>query len=185
VKRTAKRAAWAAALLLAAVLAAACAQLETRPPETPEFELSARLAARHRDETFSGNIAWRHAAGSDEMLITSPLGQGVARIVREGDSLLLTTAEPKEYRAADAESLTEQALGFRLPLSGLAEWIRGRPAAKLPVSRMDRYPDGRLSSLEQGGWTIDYLEYAGERPARMRLLYPGGIELRLAISQWK
>jgi outer membrane lipoprotein LolB len=118
------------------------------------------------------------------MLITSPLGAGVARIVRDGDSVVLTTAEPREYRAADAESLTEQALGFRLPLAGLADWVRGRPSAPLPVIGRENNAQGRLQSFEQGGWKIEYLEYAGELPSRLRLLYPG-IDLRLAISEWK
>ena len=82
--------------------------------------------------------------------------------------LTLTTAEPREYRAADAESLTEQVLGFRLPLAGLAEWVLGRPAPE----------------LESRGWKIEYQERDAEgRPVRMRLTYPG-IELRLLISRW-
>jgi outer membrane lipoprotein LolB len=116
------------------------------------------------------------------MLITSPIGAGVARIVREGDSVTLTTAEPREYRATDAEALTEQVLGFRLPLAGLADWVRGQ-AAESPRP-VERFEDGRLKTLEQGGWKIEYQTYEGERPARMRLLYPG-IELRLAITEWK
>jgi outer membrane lipoprotein LolB len=177
-----------AAVLALAVLSAACAQLQTAVPEKVVFELSARLAARYGAETFSGNLAWRHAERNDEMLITTPFGQGVARIVREGDMAILTTAEPKEYRASDAESLTEQVLGFRLPLAGLSDWIRARPSSASPSGdasfKEDRSPDGRLQRLEQNGWTIEYQAYDGERPSRLRLSYPG-IELRLAISQWK
>lgn len=170
---------------LAAFLAlflASCAQLERAAPEQSEFEVHARLAARYRNESFSGAVAWRHGRDSDEMLITSPLGAGVARIVRQGDAVTLTTAEPREYKARDAEALTEQVLGFRLPLAGLADWIRGRAAdAPAPI---ESFEDGRLKTLEQGGWKIEYQAYEGERPARMRLLYPG-IELRLAVSEWK
>jgi outer membrane lipoprotein LolB len=168
---------------LAALLLAGCAQLETRPTGKTEFELAGRIAARYGDESFTGNLAWRHAKDADEMLITSPLGQGVARIVREGDKVTLTTAEPREYRAEDAESLTEQVLGFRLPLDGLADWVRGRPSPATPA-REERSADGRLRRLEQRSWRIEYQEYAGELPSRLRLLYPG-IELRLAITQWK
>ena len=177
----ARRLAWASALLLAG----ACAQLETKFAAAPSFELAGRLAALHGSESFSGNLAWRHAADGDELLITSPLGQGVARIVRKDNAVVLTTAEPKEYRASDVESLTEQVLGYRLPLAGLADWVRGQPSERMPVSRIDKAPDGKLLSLEQGGWTIDYQEYQGERPYRMRLQRSGGIELRLAISEWK
>lgn len=172
-----------AACLALALLAAGCAQLDRTSAEAPQFELSARLAARYRDESFSGNVAWRHAQGSDEMLITSPFGAGVARIVREGDAVVLTTSEPREYRARDAETLTEEVLGFRLPLAGLADWVRGRASRDAPRP-VETFEDGRLKTLQQGGWKVEYQAYEGERPARLRLLYPG-IELRLAISEWK
>jgi outer membrane lipoprotein LolB len=161
----------------------ACAQLETKPPRDVEFDLTGRLAARYGNEAFSGNIAWRHARSADEMLITSSLGAGVARIVRQGDSVILTTAEPREYKATDAEALTEEVLGFRVPLAGLADWVRGRPSTETPASA-EYALDGRLLSLQQQGWNIEYLDYANARPSRLRLTYPG-IELRLAISEWK
>jgi outer membrane lipoprotein LolB len=165
------------------LLAGGCAQLQTKVPQDIEFDLSGRLAARYGKDAFTGNIAWRHAKSADELLITSSLGAGVARIVREGDSVVLTTAEPREYRASDAEALTEEVLGFRLPLSGLADWVRGRPSDKA-AAKADYDEQGRLRSLEERGWKIDYQEYEGKLPSRMRLTYPD-IELRLAISKWE
>jgi outer membrane lipoprotein LolB len=158
----------AAALLLAAVLAA-CAHVEIRPPDGPlEFSLAGRIAARYGAESFSGNIAWRHARHGDELLISTPTGQGVAQILRQGDAVQLKTAEPRVYRDSDAESLTQRVLGFPVPINGLADWVRGRPAPQ----------------LEARGWKVEYQDYDTERrPSRMRLTYQG-IELRLAISQW-
>ena len=154
---------------LAVLLAAGCAQVEIRPDlSVLEFVLSGRLAANTRDESFTGNLNWKHARIADDLLISTPLGQGVARIQRQGDAVVLTTAERREYRAADAETLTERVLGFRLPLSGLADWVRGRPSP----------------ALEARGWKIEYQDYDAERrPIRMRVTYPG-VELRLAVSQW-
>ena len=156
-------------VVLLAAFVAACAQVEIKPPTGAlEFELAGRIAARYGKESFTGNIAWRHAKNGDELLISTPTGQGVAQIVRQGEAVLLKTAEPREYRDSDAESLTERVLGFRLPLHGLADWVQGRPS-----------PD-----LESRGWKVEYQEYdAQRRPTRMRLTYQG-IELRLAISQW-
>ena len=173
-----KRAVWALALLVCA-----CAPLELKPPSSVEFDLSGRIAARHGADGFTGNLAWRHAPSGDEMLISTPLGQGVARIVREGEAVQLTTAEGKQYRAADAESLTERTLGFRLPLEGLADWVQGRPSSDVPA-RVDKAPDGKLRMLEQRGWQVEYQEYDGVRPSLLRLSFQG-VELRLAISQWK
>ena len=166
------------------MLVASCAELALLlPGETVDFELNGRIAVRYRDDASSGNIAWRHRGDGDEVLLTTPLGQGVARIVREGDGVTLTTADAKEHRASDAETLTETVLGFRLPLSGLADWVRGRVGAG--AADLTRDARGRLARLEQSGWTVEYLEY-GENglPSRMKLAYPG-IEIRLAIGEWK
>jgi outer membrane lipoprotein LolB len=171
------------ALVAAALLAGACTHVELRAPSALDFELLGRIAARYGSDAFTGNVLWRHAGAGDEMLISTPLGQGVARIVREGDAVQLTTAEGKEFRAPDSESLTERTLGFRLPLEGLADWVRGQPARDSPA-RLDKGPDGKLRSLEQRGWKVEYREYQGERPSLMHLTYQG-IELRLAISEWK
>jgi outer membrane lipoprotein LolB len=167
----------------ALALIAGCAQLPAPGVEAPEFELNGRIAVRYRDEATSAAILWRHRSAGDELLISGPLGQGVARITREGETVTLTTAS-EEYRAADAESLTERVLGYRLPLAGLADWVRARPWPLGPAALAEYDLDGRLAVLEQSGWRIEYLEYSGALPARLRLTYPG-IELRLAISEWR
>lgn len=158
----------AVALLFAAFLAA-CTHVELKPPAGPlEFSLAGRIAARSGKEAFTGNIAWRHAREGDEMLITTPTGQGVAQIIRQGDAVVLKTAEPREYRAADSEELTERVLGFRLPIEGLAETVQGKPS---PL-------------LEGRGWKVEYQEFDAERrPTRLRLTNAGA-EVRLAIHQW-
>ena len=160
------RSAAAAAVL---VLVAGCAQVEIKAPSGPlDFDLAGRIAARYGQDSFTGNVTWRHARGGDEMLISTPFGQGVARIVREGEAVLLTTADGKEHRANDAEDLTERTLGFRVPLIGLADAVQGRPS-----------PD-----LESRGWKIEIQERDAQgRPARLRATYQG-IDLRLAVTQW-
>lgn len=162
-----KRGGLAAALLL---LVAGCAQVEIRPPQGPlDFDLGGRIAARYGAESFTGNVSWRHVRDGDEMLISTPFGQGVARIVRQGEAVLLTTADGKEHRANDAEDLTERVLGFRVPIVGLADWVQGRPSPE----------------LEARGWKIEYQEHDEQRrPTRLRLTYQG-IELRLAVMQWR
>ena len=156
--------------LLLVLLLSACAHVEVKPPAgPPEFDLSGRIAARYRDDAFSGIVTWRHAGDGDEMLISTPMGQGVARIVREGDAIVITTAEGRQVSDRDGEALTERVLGFRLPLAGLADWVRGRPAP----------------ALEERGWKVEYQERDAEgRPVRLRVTHPD-VDLRLVISEWK
>jgi len=155
--------------LAAAALVAGCAQVEIKPPQGPlDFDLTGRIAARYGSESFTGNIAWRHARGGDEMLLSTPFGQGVARIVRDGDAVQLTTADGKQYRANDAEDLTEQTLGFRVPIVGLAQWVQGRSSPE----------------LENRGWKVEVQEHDEQRrPMRLRATYRS-IDLRLAVTQW-
>ena len=175
-----RRAACAAALLLAA----ACAQAPLAPPQGPlEFQVLGRIGARYGAEGFTGNVDWRHAKRGDDMLIATPLGQGVARIVREGDAVQLTTANGRQYSAPDAETLTERVLGFRVPLEGMAWWVRGEPMPDVPFQRQTS-PEGRPSLLQQSEWRIAYLDFDNGRPKLMQLNYPG-IQLRFAITEWK
>jgi outer membrane lipoprotein LolB len=170
-------------VLLAAFGMGGCAELPLLAPgERADFEFNGRIAVRYRDEASSGNVSWRHRAAADDILLTSPLGQGVARIVRSGETVTLTTPDGKSQSASDAEALTEAVLGFRLPLAGLTDWVRARQAPGPADAQRDS--EGRLSRLVQSGWDIEYLEYAGGLPSRMRLTYPG-IDIRLAISEWK
>lgn len=171
-------------LLLAWIVLPGCAGLDPRVgAESFEFELSGRIAVRYRDEAASGNLAWKHALGSDEMLITTPIGSSVARILRNDGVVLLTTSDGREYRAVDAEELTGQVLGFRLPLVGLADWVRGRPVNGPPAAA-EYDAQGRLVWLEQNGWRVAYQVFRADGlPGQLSLSYPG-IELRLAIHTW-
>src|SRR5581483_3907940 len=136
-------------LASAAVLAlAACATLPepSAPPAEGGFELHGRVAVRYGADGASGNIAWRHSGDADDLLITSFLGQGVARIHRTGGEVQLV-AEGKEHRAPDAETLTERVLGWRLPLAGLPDWVQGRPA-----------PGGAAQVRREGGRLVAFVQ---------------------------
>lgn len=176
---------FAGTVVTAAILLSGCAELPSAPEGASfDFRIQGRVAIRYRDEAATANIAWRHGRDADELLITSSLGQGIARLVREGGAVTLTTRDGKDYTATDAESLTEQVLGFRLPLAGLSDWVLGRPAPGTAQARRDAA--GRLEQLEQDGWQISYDGWndEGTRPLRMTMTYPG-MQLRLVVSEWR
>jgi len=169
--------------LAAAALLGACAALPEGPPlPAGGFELSGRVAVRHGKDGASGKIFWRHSGEFDELLITSPLGQGIARISRDRDGYRLVTGDSKEYRAADAESLTEQALGWRLPLAGLPDWVQGAAIPGRPAE-LRRDAAERVLELRQDGWRVEYREFRDEKP-RQLLLVREDLEIRLTIDQW-
>ena len=170
-----------ALVLAVAALEGACAVLPAPGPFPADgFELTGRVAVRYGEEGVSGRVFWRHASDSDDLLITSPLGQGVARVSRSGGEARLVTGEGREYRAADAESLTERVLGWRLPLSGLPDWVQGRASPGRPAEIL-RDGAGRMTDLCQDDWKIEFQEYEGDRPSRLRLSREN-LEIRLVID---
>jgi outer membrane lipoprotein LolB len=168
---------------------AGCASIEEQPAPVglagEAFQLSGRVSVKYGAEAASGKIAWQHDAEGDDLLISTPLGQGVARIVRRGGFANLTTSDQKVYQASDIETLTGQVLGWRLPLAGLPDWVRGRPVAGTPA---ETQLDGsrRLAELKQSGWLVEFLDYAdgSALPSRLRLSRQE-VEIRLIIDQWR
>ena len=172
---------FAPALALAALLGACASLSESGRPLPGGFELSGRVAVRHGKDAASGRIFWRHSNDADELLITSSLGQGIARINRERDQFRLVTGDRKEYRADNAEDLTEQALGWRLPLDGLSDWVQARPSPGRPAEMQGDVDKGL--ELRQDGWRVVYEEFREGKPFRMRLTRED-LQIILIVDQW-
>jgi len=170
--------------LLAGVVAllASCA---TAPPEAlppGSFSLVGRVAVRYGDEAASGRVTWRHSRAADELVISTPLGQGVAEITRRDGVYTLVAANGEQHSATDPEHLTRQVLGYALPLDGLPDWVQGRP--EQGVEAVTRYDGDRLAELRQRGWLIDYSGSAERPPKRVRLTR-SDLDIRLVIDEWQ
>ena len=180
--------------LLALLLLAATAGCASAPPSPAEavapfstrWTLQGRIGVQEGEQSLSGQIHWQHREQTDEVLMTSPLGQGVARIFRDRDGVALEMPNQPTRRAADAESLTRETLGYPLPVAGLAWWIQAQPD---PRSTFEATRDGagRLVQLKQDGWVIDYLQYSPDAPARPRKVVVAreGLEIRLVADSWQ
>jgi len=175
-----------AVLALCTGLLAACA---TAPaPTGTAFELTGRVAIRSGQEAASGRLFWRHGRSFDDLMISTPLGTGIAEITRRADLYTLTTADSRRFSASDPQALTERALGWPLPLAGLPDWVQGRPYTNSEDEtdgEPQRGPDGRVRLIRQLGWTIEYLAYddRAKLPSRMRLTR-NGLDIRLTIDDW-
>lgn len=122
------------------------------------FNLKGRLGVVTQKQGFSGGIAWQHQTIADNIDVFSPFGGKVAHITKNANGVTLTNQDGHSIKAQDAESLTESTLGFKLPLTGLGDWVIGRPtASKIESSSIDA--QGRLLTLKQDGWDIRYENY--------------------------
>ena len=167
--------------------APAPARLKLAPPPAA-FHLEGRVSVKAEAESFSGGMVWRRDGQAQELLLRTPLGQGVAELRGDLGGMTLTDAKGRVHRAADADALARQALGVELPLRGLEWWVVGhpRPGAKYRA-RADA--DGHLVGLAQDGWEIDFSRHAEVRGHRLpgRLVARRGdtLEVRLVVDAWE
>jgi outer membrane lipoprotein LolB len=169
-----------------------CASLP--PPRAPvgdalleSFHLFGRVSVRYGNEGFSGSLDWRHGPARDEVLILSPLGQGVAQLMRDETGVTLTTADQQVFRADDAESLTEQVLGWRFPLAGLSYWVQAR-AVPGEAAETRLGDDGFVDKLTQDGWQVEYAGHkafaAGVLPGKV-FMESADLRLKLVVDEWQ
>jgi outer membrane lipoprotein LolB len=182
-------------LLILSLWLAGCAinqpapQLVIRPAKAElwSFSLTGRIAVRHdNDRSFVG-LHWEHNSGrDDEILLLAPLGQTVARITRTADKVELDTSD-KQYFAESTEGLTQQMLGWSLPLDGLRYWVLALPEPG-GDAEIEHDASGRVSLLKQDGWEIHYTKYAAQAVDSLPLhmtLRREGLEIDLLIDAWE
>jgi outer membrane lipoprotein LolB len=180
--------------LLAGVLLAGCTTL---PPTAPlhrgqvrDFALEARFALRvsapgQAPQSAGGRLSWTHRRDHDRILVSSPLGYGLAEIETTPTLSRLKTSDGKTRESSDPDALMEEATGQRLPVARFPAWLLGRPdgAARIELDAL-----GRPTQLHEAGWQVDYAyddETSDALPARVTLNRDGEIELRLRIEEWK
>ena len=182
------------ALLVAAGLITGCA---STPPATlaprdniRNFALEGRFALRvtmpgQAPQNSGGRLTWTHQNRSDRVLLSSPLGYGLAEIDTTPELSRLRTADGKTRESTDPDVLMEDVTGQRLPVSRLPAWLLGRSGGS---ARIEADAHGRPTRLFEDDWRIDYSfddENPSSLPSRLTLTRQGEIELRLRIEEWK
>jgi outer membrane lipoprotein LolB len=158
-----------------------------RPPRDriTAFTLDGRLAVRHGEAHYSANLSWQHSVARDAILLSGPLGQGLAEMVRDDGGARLTLADHREFVAAGLDQLSAQVFGVALPLSGMARWVLG-DATDGSVSASDDTLRPREMAVQ--GWTIELLEW--ESPASSALptlidVHRDDLGTRLKVLEWQ
>ena len=179
-RASARRSALAALPLAATVLLAACAT----PPPAPEASLgpwtsgrlSLRVEARAGQPAQSLGAAFELRGGGErgELKLLTPLGTQLAQARWQPGQAELTTADGV-WAFDDLDALAERALGERVPLAALPDWLAGRPwpAAAHAVTAV---------GFDQLGWSVDLSRQAEGRIAAARAA-PPVVSLRVLIDR--
>jgi len=166
----------AAALGLVGLLAGCALAPEPRQPlpalqGVPEaFEMSGRIALRQGDRSEIARLRWTHRPASDLWVISSPLGNEVARLESgpRGARLERGGAEPEE--AASFAELSERLIGIPLDPVLLVGWLHNAGASS------------------GGGWqvSVEESQRAGSVDIARRLsAVRGDVTVRLAVDEYR
>lgn len=157
------------------------------------WEINARTAIFVKDEVNQIGISWVRDRDRFVVMIQAPFGQGVFRVESNATTDLsaaikLSMPDGQIYYGQTAESLLSRLFGWSMPLSSLKSWIKGLPQ-QAETYTYDLYADGRLKSLQQDGWSINYLDYFTEEGAEQGLpkkmyLKHKDLALKIVIDRW-
>lgn len=179
--------------LLTASLLTACALGPTVPlPDRDSidtFAVDGRFALKitHADgriENSGGRLSWQHDRQLDRVLLSNPLGIGLAELESRPGHARLRTGDGQAFEADSPDRLLAEVTGQPLPVSHLTAWLLGRPNA---AGEIERDPQGRPSILRETGWRIEYTypDNASDALPQRLNAFGDNMELRLRIETWK
>ena len=141
---------------------------------------------------WNGSLDWRQTHEEFRIRLSGPFGQGGFQVKGRPGEVELATARGMRRSAGTAEALFVREFGWDLPASFLRHWITARARPGVPVEDWAFDGAGRLSSLAQQGWRLDY-EYREDRRGDPRgrslpdriTLRGEEVVVRIAIRDWR
>ncbi|MFL6675413.1 MAG: outer membrane lipoprotein LolB [Massilia sp.] len=131
------------------------------------IDLSGRLSVNYqragRPESLTGNFNWSQRPGRIDVSLASPLGQTIATINVTPQSATLTQGGGEPRVAQDIDTLSAQALGWELPVSGLRDWLQGY-ATDAQGKRFAASPANN-SVFTRDGWRLRFVSWQDEAAA--------------------
>jgi outer membrane lipoprotein LolB len=191
----------AAALSLIFIAIAGCSSTARRAAVEPQswdarlmelqardsFELTGRVAVASGQEGFNARLRWEQSGTTSDVALDGPFGAGGVRIQSDGSNLQVATSGGEELDAEAARAEITRRIGFEPPLASLRYWLLGVPDPASPANPV-LDSEARLASLEQGGWRIEYNDYAaveGRWLPRRLTLHHGEVRVRLLVDNWR
>lgn len=140
----------------------------------PDWDLGGRVALSNGSRGGSGRIEWQQRGARFGVSLSAPVTRQSWRLSGGGGQALLEGLDGGARRGDDPEALLREATGWEIPVAALASWVRGVPAPANGAARLQFDGEGRLSRLQQDGWTLDYAGWE---------LHPGfGVELPMRVT---
>ena len=171
-----------------AVNPALLAELQLREQALGEqdFSLSGRIALSNGVDGGSGRFAWQQRGAALKFSLSAPLSNQTWNLDGQPGAFRLVDSAGRVREAADAQQLVLEVSNWTIPVAELKYWARGMRAPGGPaIPQFDG--NGRLLSLAQSGWLIEYAAWGAGNPALpLKLkLSRDSATVKVVVKQWQ
>lgn len=156
-----------------------------------QWSFEGRVAINNAGKGGNGRIDWQQDGPRYVVSLSAPVTRQSWRLIGDTHSEAgrLEGLEGGVREGEDAEALLLEATGWDIPVNALARWVQGLSAEGLPGENQSFSTAGRLQTVEQAGWRIDYTEWfdaAGEQPQLPRRIEArrDRATVRLIVDRW-
>lgn len=158
------------------------------------ISMAGRLSVRYQQggqpQSLQGKFRWQQQGEQTNITLYSPLGQTIATIEITPGLAVLVQSDGEKRQAPNVSMLTQEVLGWPMPVDGLRYWLQG--FVQNANGTLDMASPESTPSFQSDGWRVRYVSW--QRNASIQ--YPkrfdmerttaeaGDIVLRLVIDDW-
>ena len=145
----------------------------------------------NRPQSVQGRFQWQQHDQRIDIDLMSPLGQTMAKLAITPNSATIQQTGKEIKVANNVAELTEQTLGWSLPVAGMRDWLQGFNRSTTNQRQLARPNENDQFDTE--GWHIQYVSWQQNSvsiyPKRIDLTRTSPqlhqLSLRIIIDQWE
>lgn len=186
-------------VLAAALVLTACAVREQRPEGAwlddrqawferhPVWEVSGRLALSDGERGGQMGFDWLAEGDQHEVRLRTLAGGRQWRLMFNDGGALLEGTDVGLVRGPDPDVLVEEVVGWPIPVSRLAYWLRGLTSPE--GDQVSFAPDGTMAAIVEPPWTLEFQRFVQPAqgplmPARIQADSPPH-QVRAVMRNWR
>lgn len=191
-------------LALNALVLSGCASFETsntnvewdahqqRLDTITQYSSNGKLGYISPEQRQSLNFQWKHAQHSQQLRLTTFLGQTALNLKITPEGAVVETYDDDTYSSKDANTLIYQLTGLTIPVEYLNHWLLGDPTGADAYQLNDTNTVAALNKLIDGQlWQLEYIEYTDIQFSGVALPLPKKLKLKqqdiainIVITKW-
>ena len=156
-----------------------------------DWDFQGRAAISKGKDGGNGRLTWQQRGAQYRVELSAPVTRQSWVLTGDRTHAALAGLAGGTREGADAGALLHAATGWDIPVPLLVEWVRGLPVGGVADDgALSRDEYGRPRSLQQAGWSIQYIDWFaadGVRPSLPKRIEAvnGDAKVRLIIDQWE